>query len=145
MKKLFYLGMLSVFVSCAEKLIEKPDNLIPKDKMIIILNDLALVNAAKVANVQMLRKHKIVPMQYIFKKHGIDSLQFVESDRYYASLPEEYETMYSTVETMLEVENERLTAEKNVRDSLDREKRKKEKQRIKATNTLSKTADKKKQ
>jgi hypothetical protein len=118
MRKLVFIYLMFVLASCAEKLMEKPENLIPEAKMVEILNDLAIVNAAKVTNIQVLRDNDIEPMQYIFVKHGIDSLQFVESDRYYASIPELHEEIYIEVEEKLEVEKEQLTAEKKIRDSL---------------------------
>ncbi len=97
---------------------EKPANLIPKEKMVLILNDLAIVNAAKVTNAQILRKHDIEPTNYIFTKYGIDSIQFVESDRYYASIPEEHEDIYTAVEAKLEAEKERIAQAKKIKDSL---------------------------
>lgn len=96
----------------------RPENLIPKEKMVLILNDLAVVNAAKVTNAQVLRKHNIEPTTYIFTKYGIDSLQFVESDRYYASIPEEHEEIYIAVEAKLEAEKDRMAEAKKVKDSL---------------------------
>ena len=97
---------------------DKPANLIPKEKMVLILNDLAIVNAAKVTNAQILRKHDIEPTTYIFTKYGVDSIQFVESDRYYASIPEEHEEIYTAVEAKLEAEKERITQAKKIKDSL---------------------------
>jgi len=97
---------------------EKPENLIPKEKMVLILNDLAIVNAAKVTNAQILRKHDVEPTAYIFAKYGIDSIQFVESDRYYASIPEEHEEIYTVVEAKLEADKERIAAAKKLKDSL---------------------------
>lgn len=120
MKKVIYILMVVLVGSCAEKLLEKPDNLIQKDKMVDILNDLAVLNAAKSTNVAVLRNHDIEPMEYIFTKYGIDSMQFVESDRYYASIPEEHEKIYMAVEAKLEQEEKRLSDEKDVRDSLKR-------------------------
>lgn len=120
MKKVIYILIVVLVGSCAEKLLEKPDNLIQKDKMVDILNDLAILNAAKNTNVTILRNHDIEPMQYIFTKYAIDSLQFVESDRYYASLPEEHEKIYLAVEEKLQQEEERLNTIKKERDSLKR-------------------------
>lgn len=118
MKKLFLFIFLIVVFSCAEKLLDKPKNLIEKDKMILILNDLAIVNAAKVTNVQILINHEINPTEYIFEKYSIDSLQFVESDRYYASIPEEHEEIYLAVEANLEAEKTRFDNIKKRKDSL---------------------------
>lgn len=106
--------------SCNEKLLEKPDNLIPQEKMVEVLNDLALVNAAKSNNPALLEENDIEPMAYIFEKHDIDSLQFVESDRYYASLPKTYEAIYKQVESRLEKKGKTLEDEKTVNDSLNR-------------------------
>ena len=120
MKKAALILLLLLISSCAEKLLEKPDNLISKDTMVDILNDLAILNAAKNTNVMVLRNHGIEPMQYIYEKYEIDSLQFVESDRYYASLPEEHEKIYIAVEAKLQDEEDRLSTEKKERDSLKR-------------------------
>lgn len=113
-----FLVLVFFALSCAEQLMDKPENLIPKEKMVLIMNDLAIVNAAKVTNAKILRKHDIEPTTYIFTKYGIDSLQFVESDRYYASIPEEHEQIYKAVEAKLEAEKERLEEIKNIKDSL---------------------------
>ncbi len=143
MKKVIAILLLLFISSCAEKLLDKPDNLIPKDKMVDILNDLAILNAAKSTNAAILRNHDIEPMQYIFTKFEIDSLQFVESDRYYASIPEEHEKIYIAVEAKLAKEEERLSNAKKERDSLNRVK--KEAERIQKQifkDSLSKSGNK---
>jgi hypothetical protein len=98
---------------------EQPENLIPKEKMVEILRDLAVLNAAKTTNVGILQKNKVEPMPYLYAKYGIDSTQFSDSDRYYASLPEEYADIYEKVETRLEVEKEEIEERKRVKDSLE--------------------------
>lgn len=120
MKK--YIGtilLVLLCISCAEKLIEKPDNLIPKDKMVMILKDMAIVNAAKGTNLGKLKDNGIEPTTFIFEKYEIDSAQFVNSDRYYASLPLEYESLYKQVEVNLEQQREEVMAAKKVNDSLN--------------------------
>jgi phosphoribosylanthranilate isomerase len=97
---------------CNENLLEKPDNLISEDKMVEVLKDLAIVNAAKTTNIAVLQDNDIEPMDYIYEKHGIDSVQFVESDRYYASLPKKYEQIYKKVESRLEKETKKIEEEK---------------------------------
>jgi len=118
MKKYFLPAILVLLTCCSEKLMEKPENLIARDKMVTILKDLAVVNAAKTTNVGLMRENNVKPMDYIFKKHGIDSVQFVESDKYYASLPVQYESIYREVESRLEKEQNILKKAKEVRDSL---------------------------
>ena len=146
MRTVIFLVIAMVLTSCAEKLMDKPENLIPEAKMVEILNDLAIVNAARVTNVQVLRDNNITPMQYIFDKYSIDSLQFVESDRYYASIPELHEKIYVAVEEKLKTEKERLTENKKVRDSLAQiEKNKAQNKRRRTRDSLQENADKKKQ
>ena len=105
-------------VSCGEKLMEKPDNLITKEDMIDILFDLAIMNAAKNTDITILRDNDIDPTEYVFAKHKIDSVQFVESDRYYASIPSEYEAIYLSVESTLEKEQKILEDAMKLNDSI---------------------------
>ncbi|TLF46815.1 DUF4296 domain-containing protein [Maribacter aurantiacus] len=115
-KKVLFIWL--VLAACGEKLIEKPENLIPKDKMVMILQEMALINAAKGVNLGILKDNGVEPTTYVFEKFGIDSAQFVISDRYYASLPTEYEAIYTEVEASLEAKRIALEQEKKITDSL---------------------------
>ncbi len=120
MKKIIIILLALVAVSCVEKLIEKPDNLIPRDKMIAILKDMAILNAGKATktNIRILKENGIEPTQYLFEKHDIDSTVFVESDRYYASIPLEYVSMYEEIEALLTKEKKLMDEAKKISDSL---------------------------
>lgn len=115
--------MVLLVFSCAEKLMKKPENLIAKDKMIDIVEDLTILKAAKSTNVSVLQKNDLDPMSYIFEKYAIDSASFVDSDRYYASIPEEYEAIYTTVEERVTAERDRRKELKRVNDSIKRKKK----------------------
>lgn len=111
--------LIIALLACNENLVDKPDNLIPEDKMVAVLTDLAIVNAAKSTNIAVLHDNDIEPMQYVYEKHDIDSLQFVESDFYYASLPKgAYERIYKKVEARLEKKAKAVEEAKVLRDSL---------------------------
>jgi len=118
MKRLLLFSISILVISCAEKLIQEPENLIPADKMVDVLNDLSILSAAKTANNRKLDNSGIETMKFVFEKHGIDSAQFVISDRYYASRPVEYESIYSKVEMKLEAETKRRKEIKELKDSL---------------------------
>ncbi|MGB5553964.1 MAG: DUF4296 domain-containing protein [Flavobacteriaceae bacterium] len=120
MQRTLSLMALLLFIACGEKLMQEPEHLIAKEKMIEVLSDMAIVNAAKSTNVALLRDNNLDPTAYVFKKNGIDSVQFVESDRYYASLPAEYEAIYIEVEKRLTQKKEELEKAKNLNDSLQR-------------------------
>ena len=121
MKNLFVLLLALLLTSCGEKLLEKPEDLIPKDKMINILKDITILNSARSTSVTVLHDYKIEPTTFVFSKYGVDSLQFVTSDKYYASLPNEYEAMYLEIEKQLDYEKEQMSEAKNIKDSLDLE------------------------
>ncbi|WP_232622914.1 DUF4296 domain-containing protein [Pareuzebyella sediminis] len=120
MKNSFSFVLIAFFMSCNEQLMEKPDRLIPRDKMVSVLKDLALVNAAKTTNITRLREKNLDPMVYVFEKYDIDSVQFVESDRYYASLPVEYEKIYQEVEAEIQKDIDVLKEAEARQDSLER-------------------------
>lgn len=90
-----------LWVSCGQKLLEPPENLIPREKMAEILYHMALLDAIDNSHPQVLVENNIRVMPYLFDKYGVDSLQFVQSDLYYASVPEEYEKIYKAVEERL--------------------------------------------
>ena len=102
MQKYIVAIFLGLFFSCNEKVVEKPENLIPEAKMASILYDISLLNAGKIINEGVLNQYDIEPMGYIYDKYGIDSLQFVKSDTYYASIPTVYEDIYTKVKDRLE-------------------------------------------
>lgn len=83
-----------------------------------ILFDLAVINAVKSTDIAILRDNNIDPTEYVFTKYGIDSIQFVESDRYYASNPSEYKAIYESVESKLEKEKKLLEDAKKISDSI---------------------------
>jgi len=143
MKQLFLLTVALLLVSsCAEELIEKPDNLIPEDKMVLIIKEMAIVNAAKATNLSKLRENGVEPTSFIFTKFEIDSAQFVDSDRYYASKPLRYENMYKKVESDLEDQRLKLEAEKKVRDSLSVAEKSKKDIEIKKKDSVSSNVQK---
>ena len=119
MKKFIPILLLSILVSCGEEVVEKPENLIAKDQMTEIIYDLAILNAARKTNPRYLEELDIESMPFIYEKYGVDSTQFARSDLYYASVPEEYESIYKIVEARLEAEKSEFDENKTrVSDSV---------------------------
>ncbi|MCM4172027.1 DUF4296 domain-containing protein [Arenibacter sp. TNZ] len=111
-----FIGLL---FSCNEMVVDKPENLIPEDKMVTILYDISLLNAGKIINESILNEYDIEPMGYIYTKYGIDSIQFIGSDTYYASMPTVYESIYTKVKEKLEKEEKFFEEERQKKqDSL---------------------------
>lgn len=101
--RLYIIGAFFFLVySCKEKLVEPPEDLIPESEMTEILYDLALINGLRSTNATVFEQYEIETMPYLYEKYGIDSLQFIRSDEYYASVPVIYQTMYATIKDRLE-------------------------------------------
>lgn len=119
MRHILLFATVILFISCGEKLVEQPENLINRDQMVLIVKDMTIINAAKVTNLKILKDNGIDPTAYVFNKYNVDSAQFVASDRYYASVPLEYESIYKEVESLLDQEKEVLKDLKKINDSLE--------------------------
>lgn len=90
------------FSACQNvKLPEKPKNLIAKDKMVDCLTEAYLANAARSVNNRTILDKGIVADSMIYKKFGIDSLQFVKSNAFYAADVNTYMDMFKQVEARL--------------------------------------------
>ena len=104
MKKCVILAGLLLAISCGKEVVEKPDNLIDKDKMTNIIYDLAILEAVRSQKPTVLEQNGIDQNTYIYKKYGIDSLQFAKSNRYYASDIVTYKQMYDDVAKRLDAQ-----------------------------------------
>lgn len=103
MKKYFLLVVLALLVvACKKEAIQKPDNLIPQDKMKKIIYDITLLQAIRGVNQAALDSNRVDAVTYIYKKYKVDSLQFAKSDQYYATKDiKEYEKMYQDISTSI--------------------------------------------
>ncbi|MBO0321333.1 cytochrome P450 [Muricauda sp. CAU 1633] len=111
MKKgiLFFFGAC-LFLACGEKVVEQPENLIPKDEMTHILFDLSILNTTQSSFSSVFDKTGIDIMEFLYEKYDIDSTQFAQSDLYYASIPLEYQSIYEDVDAMIEKRKNALEA-----------------------------------
>ncbi len=97
--------LLFVLAGCTTA-VEKPKKLIEKDKMIDILYDISLLEAIKSQNIKGgISSQK--SNEFLFKKYQIDSLQWEENNKYYATDIEEYKKMYQEVKRRIEQETQK--------------------------------------
>jgi|SRR5690606_13404420 len=87
---------------------EKPKHLIAKDKMVDILTEAYLANAARSVDNKTIISKGIVIDSLVYKNFGVDSLQFAESNAYYAANVDQYIEMFQKVETRLNVLQQKL-------------------------------------
>ena len=131
MKKLVLHSIAFLFLfSCGEELIPKPNNLISKEKMADIFEEMAIVNAAKTTNSAVLRENNIEPTEYVLNKLKVDSLQYVESNRYYISKPAEYEKIFKIVEERLITDAKLFSETKQKKDSIALQKQRDEARKL---------------
>ncbi len=119
-----FLIVLVMAASCVEKIVEKPKDLIPREKMTQLLTDMAILNAAKSTNAALLERHFDSPTDFLLEQYGVDSVQFVKSDLFYASQPLVYEAIYKEIADRLDKEKSRLDEERKIlNDSLAKKSR----------------------
>lgn len=127
--------MLSV--SCQDlKKTEKPEDLIPEDKMIDVLTEMSLMYAARNYNKQKLENTGIKPDEYIYERFDIDSLQFERSNNYYAEQYNQYERMYDSVKLRIQALKTRLDSIREVEVKIEDSIKKAKKDSIKAVDSV---------
>jgi hypothetical protein len=102
--KNFVLIILVLFlsVSCKKELVKEPKRLIDKGKMIDIMYDLSVLDAIKYQNPLSLDSTDSSQKKFIFQKYKVDSLQFAQSNMYYAADYESYKDMFDQIAKRLE-------------------------------------------
>ena len=89
-------------ISCNYSAVKKPENLIEREKMVDIIYDLSILEAAKSQKPIVLEQYQIQSNTYIYKKYQVDSLQFANSVKFYATDLEKYYGIYDSVNKRIE-------------------------------------------
>jgi len=98
MKKIVLLiGLLIFVVACDKQVMEKPANLIPEDKMVEILTDIAIYQAVEGYDPQKLTTNNVKLNDFIFNKYKVNAKVIETSNKYYASDVEGYKKLYAKV------------------------------------------------
>lgn len=139
--------MFFLYSSCSSNSIyKKPDDLIPKDSMKMILKDLYLATSAKnIKNKHQQRRFSYIPL--VYQKYKIDSTRFKKSSLYYTSRIDDYEPMLNDILKTLQEERAAFAKIRGKRDSIrnDSLKNARIKQNLKTTHkNLKTTKDSKK-
>ncbi|WP_264531494.1 DUF4296 domain-containing protein [Flavobacterium sp. N502540] len=100
--------VLFLSVSCKKELVKQPAKLIGKDQMIDIMYDLSILEAMKYQHPVSADSVETNPTAFILKKYKVDSVQFSQSNRYYAADYENYKSIFDEVGKRLAV-NQRAT------------------------------------
>jgi hypothetical protein len=111
--------MICFFFSCNSGIEkpQKPENLIPEDKMVDIMYDMFLLNSAKGVNKTILEVNGIMPEKYLFEKHSIDSTQFAESNNYYVYNTKTYESILNRIKEKIDLKKKEYDALEKIEDA----------------------------
>ena len=99
MKYVFTIFIIVSFLSCQEVIRpEMPENLIPEDKMVEVLTEVYLINAARSFDNRTIIDNKMKLDSFVYNKFEIDSTQFVNSNAYYTANLNTYNKLCVKVE-----------------------------------------------
>ena len=102
---LIALGICLSVMACQDvKRPQIPANLITQDAMVLVLVDAYTINAARSIDNRIIVNNGVLLDSILYSKHGIDSLQFAQSNAYYASDLEAYKNIFLKVEAQLQLE-----------------------------------------
>ncbi|HEX7365486.1 MAG TPA: DUF4296 domain-containing protein [Pelobium sp.] len=110
-KLLLLLAAVLFYVACNQN--NAPKGIIAKEKMLNVLLDMQLTDAALtlVYNSDTMKMQAKSRYQYLFKKYGIDSATFTNSLKFYSEEPAQLDSMYSMISDSLTRLKEKLEAE----------------------------------
>jgi len=126
MKYLIILFFILGFFGCQDvKQPEKPQNLIPKNKMVDMLTEAYLANAARSVDNKSIISNGIIMDSLVYKNFGVDSLQFAKSNEFYAADVNTYIEILNKVEARLIGMQTKLDSmrqiERSRKDSINKE------------------------
>ena len=136
MKKTSYILSLLFLVSCTSNTIfEEPKDLIPRDTMNLLMQDMMIASSAKyVKNINQQKKINYMP--FIYDKYKIDSTRFQKSNLYYTSKIDLYQEIINDVKTQLEEKKEFYGKISSRRDSIRKDSIRKVNLKIKKIDTI---------
>jgi hypothetical protein len=108
-------------VSCTSNTIfEKPKDLIPKDTMSLLLQEMMISSSAKFIKNKNNQKN-INYMPFVYENFKIDSSRFESSNYYYMSKIDVYQEILENVQNSIAARQEVLTNMKTVLDSIKKD------------------------
>jgi len=118
MKKLSYILAFLILGSCTSNTIfEKPTDLIPKDTMSLLVQEMMIASSATyIKNKNMERDMNYMPL--VYERFQIDSVRFQTSNLYYISKIDEYKLIFEDAKNSLKEQKAYFDGIKNTKDSL---------------------------
>lgn len=109
MRKLFIL--LILIISCSNQ--DSPSDLMSEEQMVNFLLDINIINSSRAFRNNSDLNYYNIKDTFLYKKHNIDSLQFVNSNKYYSSNPKQYLRIYSNLQKKMRFIKDSIEIELN--------------------------------
>ncbi|WOI22058.1 DUF4296 domain-containing protein [Nonlabens ulvanivorans] len=114
MRKLSAILSLLIIGACSGiERTPKPDPFFDTEKMASIMTDVYLIEGSMTSNRKSFVDLGIIPDQYVYQKHGIDSISFKNNFNYYADRVEDFIEVLDLVDEKLLVIKDSVTARQN--------------------------------
>ncbi|RZP09411.1 MAG: DUF4296 domain-containing protein [Flavobacteriales bacterium] len=109
MKKGFILIML--IISCSDQ--SSSTDLMSEQQMVDFLLDINIINSSRAYRNNSDLNYYNIKDTFLYKKHNIDSMQFVKSNSYYSSKPKQYLRIYSELQKKMKFIKDSIEIELN--------------------------------
>ena len=90
-----------LFSCTSNTILEKPEDLIPKDTMSLVIQELMIASSAKFIKTKDMQKN-INYMPFVYNRFKIDSSRFQRSNLYYMSKIDDYIKIFDNAKTSLD-------------------------------------------
>lgn len=118
MKNLIYISVILLLYSCTSNTIfEKPEDLIPKDSMSLLIQEMNIASSSRYIKNKNLEKN-INYMTLVYDRFRIDSIRFQTSNLYYMSKVDLYQEILNDAKTSLKEQKEYFDSIKKSKDSI---------------------------
>lgn len=112
-----FFGVLFLFSCTSNTILEKPKDLIPKDSMSILMEEMMIASSTKFIK-NKFQENDVNYMALVYEKFKIDSFRFQNSNLYYMSKIDEYQKILETATNSLEAKKELFAKQKTRLDSI---------------------------
>ena len=109
MRKLFI--FLILIMSCSNQ--DGPSDLMSEEQMVNFILDINIINSSRAYRNNSDLNYYNIKDTFLYKKHNIDSLQFVNSNKYYSSNPKQYLRIYSNLQKKMRFIKDSIEIELN--------------------------------
>ena len=106
MRIVYSILLLVLLSSCSTRMMEPPEDLIEESVFSDILYDISVLKAVHSTSPATLESQGILIMPYIYEKYDVDSLQLINSNKYYSTLGDRYFKLFESIETRLAEKSE---------------------------------------